>query len=441
MADAAQVRRLLLGETGAAPITATDWTPAVRALLGPESLLMKSGPAHAASRRILAQAFTAAAVDSYQPLVQAATADAVEAWVAECAATPGGTISALGRGKDLAFVVAARALIAGDMAADTMESFRHDFDLFTLGFFGIPIPAPGTAFRRALGARERVLARIDTLIDAEAAAIEAEAASGGEAGPAAGPKTALRLMMTADDPDNPGSQISRGELRDQVVTQLFAGHETTGTTIARLMAFVTRDRCPAVLDALAAEQEAVIAAHGPALSPSAMAAMPYLDAVVKETNRLFPIVSGVFRKALVDLAVCGYRVPAGERVMVMLGQTQNQVEEFQGDLGDFKPERWAAFTKRDPPAFMMWGEGAHKCLGMGLAQSEIKVVLATLVRGYEWAPADPDAGVTWRAPLQPADGVPVQVWRRGEARPPPPVVAAKAGAKAGAGADAWWVGA
>ena len=135
IADAAQVRRLLLGEAGAAPITATDWTPAVRALLGPESLLMKSGPAHAASRRILAQAFTGAAVDSYQPLVRDATERAVAAWAEETAEA--GSITAIAAGKDLAFEIAARALIAGTMDQPTMDAFREDFDLFTLGFFGI----------------------------------------------------------------------------------------------------------------------------------------------------------------------------------------------------------------------------------------------------------------------------------------------------------------
>ena len=240
MADAGQVRRLLLGEAGAAPITATDWTPAVRALLGPESLLMKSGASHAASRRILAQAFTGAAVDAYQPLVREATERAVAGWAAETAAR--GALPGLAAGKDLAFEIAARALIAGSMDQGTMDAFREDFDLFTLGFFGIPVALPGTAFRRALAARERVLARIDALIDAEAAAIAAAeaaapaaaaaaaAASGGATSPEPARSTtptALRLMMTADDPERPGSKIGRGELRDQVVTQLFAGHETT----------------------------------------------------------------------------------------------------------------------------------------------------------------------------------------------------------------------
>ena len=204
------------------------------------------------------------------------------------------------------------------------------------------------------------------------------------------------------------------------------------------MAFVTADNHPAVLAALRAEQESVAASHGPDLTPAAVAAMPYLEAVIKETNRLFPIVSGVFRKALVDLDVCGYRVPAGERVMVMLGQTQFEIEEFKGDLASFRPERWLSLA-RDPPAWMPWGAGPHICLGMGLAQSEIRVVLAALVRGYEWAPVDPGAVAAWRAPLQPADGVPVQVWRRGTPRPPPAVVVDKVAE--GKAADAWWVAA
>jgi cytochrome P450 len=305
VADAAQVRRLLLGEQGARPITATDWTPAVRALLGENSLLMKTGAPHAQSRRILSSAFTTAAVESYLPLVVDATARALAGWADACtpsstSPTTGRSVRGLAVGKDLAFEVAARALIAGDMDPATMVAFREDFDAFTVGFFGIPVAIPGNAFWRALRARERVLARIDKLIDAEYDAIAAEAA--GAAPLRGGTPTALRLLVTATDPET-GAAASRDELRDQVALSLFAGHETTGTTIARMLAYLTADRHPAVLAKLRAEQEAVVAKHGPELTPAACAAMPYADATVKELFRLFPIVSGVFRRALVDLDV------------------------------------------------------------------------------------------------------------------------------------------
>lgn len=435
VADAAQVRRLLVGEQGSAPITATDWTPAVRALLGENSLLMKTGASHAQSRRILTAAFTTAAVDSYQPLVVDATQRALAGWADAC--KNGASVRGLSVGKDLAFEVAARALIAGDMDPATMIAFREDFDCFTTGFFGIPVAIPGNAFWRALRARKRVLARIDKLIDAEYAAIDAE--EKGAAPLRGGTPTALRLLVTATDPET-GEKASREELRDQVALSLFAGHETTGTTIARMLAYITEDRHPGVLAKLRAEQDAVIAKFGPELTPSATASMPYADATVKELFRLFPIVSGVFRRAMVDLDVCGYRVPAGQRVMLMLGQTQNQVPEWVATMGGFDPDRWMAL-KKEPSQFMPWGQGPHICLGMGLASSEIRIILASLVRDYEWAPVDPDAGVAWRAPLQPDHGVPVQVWKRGSARPPkPPVGGDPAQPVASSpGADAWWL--
>jgi hypothetical protein len=85
------------------------------------------------------------------------------------------------------------------------------------------------------------------------------------------------------------------------------------------------------------------------------------------------------------------------------------------------------------------GQGPHICLGLTLASSEIRVVLASLVRDYEWAPVEPDAGVAWLAPLQPGHGVPVQVWRRGQPRPPLPPTAPEGAGAGGRGADAWWL--
>lgn len=128
--------------------------------------------------------------------------------------------------------------------------------------------------------------------------------------------------------------------------------------------------------------------------------------------------------------------------MLMLGQTQSQVPEWEATVGDFNPDRWLSLGgtgKKEPPAFMPWGQGPHICLGMGLASAEIRVILASLARDFEWAPVDPEAGVAWRAPLQPGHGVPVQVWRRGEPRPPAPPVEGKEGKAGGGGADAWWL--
>ena len=103
--------------------------------MGDESILMQRGRKHAAQRRLLGQAFTREAVDGYAPLVEAAVRSNLEGWARE------GCVRGMASGKDLAFEVAARALVAsgggggegddegGDMSQETMEAFRHDFDV------------------------------------------------------------------------------------------------------------------------------------------------------------------------------------------------------------------------------------------------------------------------------------------------------------------------
>jgi cytochrome P450 len=106
----------------------TDWPKGTRQLMGEESILMQSGRKHASQRRLLGQAFTREAVDGYAPLVEEAVRSNLENWAEQ------GCVKGLASGKDLAFEVAARALVASggeneeDMSQETMEAFRHDFD-------------------------------------------------------------------------------------------------------------------------------------------------------------------------------------------------------------------------------------------------------------------------------------------------------------------------
>ena len=100
----------------------------------------------------------------------------------------------------------------------------------------------------------------------------------------------------------------------QILTQLFAGHETTGTTIARLLREL--DSRPELVRKLRDEQERVVADFGTLLTPAAMSRMRLADATVAETLRTWPIVNGVFRSALRDLEVQNakgerFRAPKG----------------------------------------------------------------------------------------------------------------------------------
>lgn len=195
--DEGECRRLLLAD---GTLTETAWPGATRALLGERSILMQTGAKHAGQRRVLGQAFTGKAVESYGAVVEAAVRRSLAAW-AEAE-----HISGIGTGKDLAFEVAIRALVDPACSEQDMADFRADFDTFQLGLMSLPINLPGFKFRAAMKARGRVLDRIETLI---------RAAAGAPPTPPGVARNALQLMLQARDEET-GEGATMEELKDQV---------------------------------------------------------------------------------------------------------------------------------------------------------------------------------------------------------------------------------
>ena len=236
--------------------------------------------------------------------------------------------------------------------------------------------------------------------------------------------------------------------KKNTITQLFAGHETTGTTIARLLREL--DSRPELVRELREEQERCVAEHGAALTPEAMASMRLADATVAEALRTWPIVNGVFRAALRDLEVRTaeggrFRVPEGWRLLLMISSTTRESVPSPADFGNFDPWRWlspatspsstsssaagagagaaagagagagaGAAAGGSSPFYAPFGAGPHICLGMGLALQELRAVLALLVRDYEWEVVD--RLERWEPPMLPERGMPVLFWRREEGR-------------------------
>ena len=180
----------------------------------------------------------------------------------------------------------------------------------------------------------------------------------------------LSLMMTArDEADQP---MTDDELRDQLITLLVAGHETTA--IALTWALYWIHSLPKVHEKLLAEIDAL----GSNPEPIAIARLPYLNAVCSETLRIYPVTLFTFSRIVqAPIQIMDYQFEPGTLLSPCIYLT-HQREDLYPEPKCFKPER---FLERQfsPYEFLPFGGGNRRCLGMEFAQFEMKLVLATVL--------------------------------------------------------------
>ncbi len=215
----------------------------------------------------------------------------------------------------------------------------------------------------------------------------------------------LSLLLQARHDD--GSAMSDQELRDELMTLLVAGHETSATALAWALEALARH--PAALNRLRGEVDA--------------GDDTYLDAVVQETLRLRPVIALVLRRLTEPLEIGGRLLPAGVTVAPCI-YLMHRRPDIYPDPRAFRPER---FLER-PPGTYTWipfGGGVRRCLGASFAQFEIKVVLRELVARLEIRPARPcpERRVRRAIVFAPERGGELVVERRAGARAPGAIAA------------------
>ncbi len=177
----------------------------------------------------------------------------------------------------------------------------------------------------------------------------------------------LAMLVRHREPD--GTAMTDEELRDQIVTLLLAGHETTATGLAWAVERLTRH--PHVLGrATAAAREGDGA---------------YLDAVVAETLRSRPVVPDISRRLTADVRLGEHTIPAGTYVdpAIVLVHRDGR---FYGDPDRFEPERFVG-ARPDPTVWLPFGGGSRRCLGAAFAATEMRVVLAEILKRVDLAPS------------------------------------------------------
>jgi cytochrome P450 len=175
-----------------------------------------------------------------------------------------------------------------------------------------------------------------------------------------------------------GAKLEDRAVRDELMTLIVTGYETTGTALAWAFYWLARE--PLVLDRLRSE----LAPLGRMPAPSHLAQVKYLHAVCQETLRIQPIIPIVAREVQQPMPVQGYRIPAGVTVAACIYLAHHRSAAFPS-AESFQPERFLEGSPT-PWEYLPFGGGVRRCIGMSLALLEMKIVLGSILVNYEFEP-------------------------------------------------------
>ena len=353
-------------------------------------LLVNEGESWRRQRRLLQPAFHQRQLQSYAELMVGAIERASGQW------RDGEVRNVHEDMMGVTLTIVAETLFGADLSADAARMGRVISDLMEefgriLGImarFQPPAWVPTPANRRLRASTRKV----DEVI---LGVIEARRRSGGDA------DDLLSLLVRARDED--GGSMTDAQVRDEAVTLFLAGHETTALALTYALYLLANH--PDRQARLAEELERVLAGRRPTFGD--LESLPYTEAVVLESMRLYPPAWGIAREALTDVEIGGCHFPKGAEFVMSPWVVQRDPRRFDAPEA-FRPERWEGDLARRLHrfAYFPFGGGPRVCIGNRFAMMEAKLVLARAVQRFRFeATPDTRLGLLPSATLRPRHGV------------------------------------
>jgi cytochrome P450 len=363
----------------------------LRPIVGPNSVLTALGARHLRQRRLLLPPFHGVAIAAYEQLIAEATHREIDRW-------PVGEPFAL---------------------APRMQTIT--LDVIMAAVFGIEgRPADGTPEQRLRRATKAVLrasrwkafqlgelmnigrdepmgivAAVLGVLDRATYAVIAERRAAG----ASARHDILSLLLEARTED--GAQLTDRELRDELLTLVLAGHETTANQLAW-----TWERLVRAPGAHTALRDAVRGGDGPA-------AAEVVEATILESMRARPVIPLVGRRVTVRWRMGDHALPADSAVLISVMLLHHRADVYP-DPYAFRPERWLGGAKPGTYTWIPFGGGIRRCLGAALAMAEQRTVIEAMARRVDLRAADPEPerAMHRNVTMIPAHGARVMVTRR-----------------------------
>jgi cytochrome P450 len=367
---------------------------ALQPLLGARSILALDGARHERERRLMMPPFHGERMLAYGETIRAIADRAIDRW-------PVGRPFPIHRAMQaITLEVILRTVFGAEgKRLDALRSLVLRFTRFAANPMWLwPRLQTDLGPLWPWGRFVRAKRDLDTFLFAEFARRRTDGGAGGD--------DVLSLLLAARYED--GEPMGDEELRDQMLTLLFAGHDTTATSLAFAFHNVLCD--PEVLERLHGERAQVVGARP--VSPTEVGRLEYLDATVKETLRLNPIISDVGRVLGSPMRIGGWDLPAGVVASPCIYLAHRRPDTWP-EPERFDPERFIG-RRPSPYEFFPFGGGVRRCLGMAFALYEMKVVLTEVLSRVELrlATGYRMQRVRRSITLAPSQGMPVVVERR-----------------------------
>src|SRR3954466_6881004 len=326
-------------------VHAGDANAILRPMLGPSSVLLLDGAEHLHQRRLMLPAFHGARLQRYRDIMVEATDRALAGW------RPGDLVSLRPYAQAITLEVIVRAVfgVSDDAAHERLRALLSEvLDRLTRFRRMVRIAAAGPNSPRIVALFRRELADVDAELHRLIAARRADPGL-------ASRDDVLAMLLLARDEDGRG--LSDAELRDELMTLLVAGHETTANSLA--WAFERLARTPGALERVAEDAA-------------------YAEAAVRETLRLRPVIALVARRLTREAEIAGHVLPAGAVVTPCILLVHRRADVYP-EPDEFRPER---FLDRAPGTYtwIPFGGGVRRCVGATFAQMEMQVVLRTIAQ-------------------------------------------------------------
>lgn len=365
-----------------------------RTVLG-HGLLTAEAPQHTRQRKLVLPAFHHRRLAAYGDTMVRLTIEEADGW------TDGATLDATRATHRLTLAIAGETLFGADVAAETRDISAALDDAFA-SFDSAQYPGADRLTWLPTKSARRTRAATATLDRIVYGLIEQRRSS-------ADGDDLLQMLLDARDADT-GEAMSDREVRDEALTLLLAGHETTAVALAWTVGLLAEHSeaqaaLHAEVDTLGRDPEFADLRDG----------LPVARAMVSESMRLRPPAWAFAREAWRDTAIGGQPVRRGD-TLIVAPYFLHRDERFWPDAGQFRPDRWLDEAPKPPRfAYLPFSAGQRGCVGEPFAWAELVLSLAVIARRWRVERIGPLPGLDGTVTLRPSTPIRVRVVRRGGA--------------------------